>query len=111
MNFNKTKIVHGALFLVALLLSACGGGGGGAAASAPTHTTSQMGGAMQGIALNLAPSVSTLAGAAAGADGTGAAARFGASYGVVSDGTNLYVVDRGSSKIRKIVIATGAVSS
>jgi sugar lactone lactonase YvrE len=59
---------------------------------------SQMGGAMQGIDLNLVPTVSTLA-SVASADG------------ITSDGTNLYVVDSGNNMIRKIVIATGAVST
>ena len=36
MNFNKTRIIHSALFLVSILLSACGGGGGGGAATNPT---------------------------------------------------------------------------
>ena len=72
---------------------------------------SQKGGAMQGIPLNLAPTVSTLAGTAnPAADGIGAAARFLGSSAVVSDGVNLYVVDQGS-KIRKIVIASGTVST
>ena len=78
---------------------------------------SQKGGAMQGIPLNLTPAVSTLAGAPAGADGKGAAARFsfttnnGVINGITSDGTNLYVVDAYNKKIRKIVIATGEVST
>ena len=73
---------------------------------------SQMGGAMQGVALNLAPTVSTLAGTAdPAADGVGAAARFSSPYGVVSDGLNLFVADWRNSKIRKVVIATGAVST
>ncbi len=57
--------------------------------------------------------VSTLAGSgAAGADeGTGAAATFNSPNGVTTDGVNLYVADTGNHKIRKIVIATGVVST
>jgi DNA-binding beta-propeller fold protein YncE len=72
---------------------------------------SQMGGAMQGVALNLAPTVTTLAGSAYGVDGTGPAATFSGPYGVASDGSNLYVADSGNNRIRKIVIATGKVST
>ncbi|MDD5058451.1 MAG: hypothetical protein PHQ60_11320 [Sideroxydans sp.] len=58
--------------------------------------------------------VSTLAGTAGACtkvDGTGAAARFSAPYGLTTDGVNLYVADTGNQAIRKIVIATGAVST
>ena len=57
--------------------------------------------------------VTTLAGTGAmgAADGAGTAATFNAPYGITSDGTNLYVADTCNNKIRKIVIATGAVSS
>jgi sugar lactone lactonase YvrE len=113
---------------------------------------SQMGGAMQGVALNLLPSVSTFAsgfkpvgitsdganlyvadyannkilqiviatgavttlagtGAVGAADGPGTAATFNQPVGITSDGSNLYVVEYGNNKIRKIVIATGVVSS
>ncbi|MES2536344.1 MAG: NHL repeat-containing protein [Pseudomonadota bacterium] len=59
--------------------------------------------------------VSTLAGTAGSsgtADGTGAAARFMLPVGVMTDGSgNLYVADTYNSLIRKIVIATGEVST
>lgn len=45
------------------------------------------------------------------ADGVGENARFTAPYGITTDGTNLYVVDHGNDTIRKIVIATAAVST
>lgn len=65
---------------------------------------------MQGASLNLKGSVNTLAGSAS-ADGIGSAARFNNPMSVASDGTHLYVADMHNRSIRKIVIATGAVST
>lgn len=58
--------------------------------------------------------VTTLAGQAyiEGAnDGVGAAAKFANPSGITNDGTNLFVVDAQSNTIRKIVIATGMVTT
>lgn len=58
--------------------------------------------------------VSTLAGTAmhnGSTDGIGAAARFYCPRGIASDGSNLYVTDESNNTIRKIVIATGTVST
>lgn len=59
--------------------------------------------------------VSTFAGSTAGVvghvDGVGTAARFNNLEGITTDGTSLYVVDRYYQDIRKINIATAAVSS
>ncbi len=56
--------------------------------------------------------VSTLAGSSSGfADGTGTSAKFNSPFGITTDGTNLYVVDRSNHKIRKIVISSGAVTT
>jgi hypothetical protein len=58
--------------------------------------------------------VSTLAGKAGvfgDTDGTGAAASFYSPAGITTDGTNLYVADKFNHSIRKIVIATGAVTT
>ena len=58
--------------------------------------------------------VTTLAGkqvVSGATDGTGSAARFNSPRGLWSDGTNLYVVDTSNSSIRKIVIATGVVTT
>jgi sugar lactone lactonase YvrE len=56
--------------------------------------------------------VSPLAGAAAGyAEGTGSAALFNTPSGITTDGSNLYVADKGNNAIRKIVIATGQVTT
>ena len=72
---------------------------------------------MQGNALQLTGRTSTLAGTASTfvsggfTDGTGAAARFFWPEGITTDGMNLYVCDTYNNTIRKIVIATGAVTT
>ena len=51
------------------------------------------------------------AGCSGSTDGTGTSARFYYPTGVITDGTNLYVADLLNSKIRKIVISTGVVTT
>jgi sugar lactone lactonase YvrE len=58
--------------------------------------------------------VTTLAGSVniwGSTDGIGTTARFGVLYGITTDGTNLYVSDSGNNTIRKVVIATGEVTT
>lgn len=58
--------------------------------------------------------VTTLAGKAGesgSADGAGGAARFYTPAGLATDGTDLYVADCGNDTIRKIVLATGEVTT
>ena len=58
--------------------------------------------------------VSTLAGSpgtSGSADGAPATARFNLPARITTDGPNLYVTDYGNSTIRKIALATGAVST
>ena len=103
-------------FAIAALLVACGGSGSTAAAPPPPSAPAiiQMGGAKQGVAINLTGSVTTIAGTAGMAgstDGTGAAARFNFPNVIATDGTYLYVTDSGNNEVRKIVIATGAVTT
>ena len=58
------------------------------------------------------PEVTTLAGSSAGStDATGTSARFNNPQGIITDGTNLYVTDNNNHTIRKIVMATGVVST
>jgi len=92
-------------FLFLLLLSGCGGSSG-------QSNSSQMGGAIQGKSVQLTQMVSTIAGVSPGAtDGIGSEARFYSPYGIVTDGTSLFVADRGNKTIRKIDIATRAVTT
>lgn len=77
-------------------------------------TTVQMGGGQQGNPLSISGIVTTLAGQApqlGTADGNGTAARFNAPAGITTDGTFLYVADTGNNTIRKVDIATGAVTT
>ncbi len=64
-----------------------------------------------GITTGTVTTLAGTAGATGSADGTGAAARFLFPNDITTDGTNLYVADEGNSTIRKIVIATGAVTT
>jgi hypothetical protein len=78
------------------------------------ETSTQMGGSIQGTSLSLSGATSTLAGTAGisgSADGTGTSAGFNDPNGVTTDGTNLYMADSGNHTIRKIVIATGEVTT
>lgn len=76
------------------------------------NNSKQMGGAIQTTLTSLSQSVTTYAGNTSGsADGTGSAAGFNLPVSVTTDGTNLYVADSDNFTIRKIVIATGAVTT
>lgn len=63
------------------------------------------------IATGVVSTLAGLAGTSGAADGVGGAARFYNPTAMVGDGTNLFVVDYFNSSIRKIVIATGAVTT
>jgi hypothetical protein len=49
-------------------------------------------------------------GSAGSTNGTGTGALFNGPTGIATDGTNLYVADKGNNAIRQIVISTGAVT-
>jgi len=90
------------LFLLAVIISGCGGGGGdsGTASSTTSPNTSTT-------------VVTTFAGTSlvGSTDATGVAASFSNPSGITNDGTNLYVTDTDNNTIRKIVIATGVVTT
>ena len=110
---NKKQLLLGlTLFFISAMMTGCGG-----SSTRGTVNSLQMGGAMQGNALRLTGRTSTLARTASTfvsggfTDGTGAAARFFWPEGITTDGMNLYVCDTYNNTIRKIVIATGAVTT
>ncbi len=82
---------------------------GNAAVSHPATRTI----AVVGPELTLAGTTSTIAGngSQGWADGTGTAATFYSPAGMTSDGTNLYIVDTNSSRIRTMNIASGVVTT
>lgn len=75
--------------------------------------TTLLGGTIQGVPLTMSYSVTTLAGtSSAGAvDGSRTAASFNHPIGITTDSKNLYVADTINNSIRKIVIATGEVTT
>lgn len=78
------------------------------------NSTVMMGGSIQGNPLNLTNTVTTIAGAvglSSSTDGIGMGARFNYPWGITTDGTNLFVVDRDSNTIRRIVISSGEVTT
>src|SRR4051794_10152931 len=95
-------------FLTASLFGCGGSGGSGGAAGGGTV---RIGGAVQGAQLALINKVETFAGTPNSADGQGTAARFSTPRSITADAANLYVADSFNHTIRKIVIATGVVST
>ena len=87
--------------------------GGGAPAPAIAVVGTQLGGARQGVVPTLAGIVSNYAGAGVigSADGTGIYAGFNTPHGIATDGLNLYVADELNGVIRKVDLATGAVTT
>jgi hypothetical protein len=63
------------------------------------------------IATGVVTTIAGTAGTPGSADGTGTAATFFLPGGITTDGANLYLADYGNSTIRRIVIATGAVTT
>jgi hypothetical protein len=101
-------------FIAVTVFAGCGGGGIQSNSGGLTVVGAQMGGARQGVALNLTTAVSTMSGSgsAGAADNiTGTLATFTSPYGIATDGANLYVADSGNNIIRKVVIASGVVTT
>jgi len=63
------------------------------------------------IASGVVTTLAGIAGSSGSADGTGSAASFSTPGGITTDGTNLYVADSNNNTIRKIVIASGVVTT
>ena len=124
-NLKQLLVGMALTFLCATVMTGCGQGGAGTsgtneASNNGTSTTgtvgptSQMGGTRQGNAVTLVGETSTLAGTAGAQgsiDGIGGAAQFYSPYGITTDGSNLFIADTYNNTIRKVVIATGAVTT
>jgi uncharacterized alkaline shock family protein YloU len=63
------------------------------------------------ISTGVVTTIAGTAGSVGSTDGTGTSARFYTPQGITTDGTNLFVVDKGNHTIRKIVISTGVVTT
>ena len=63
------------------------------------------------IATGVVTTLAGTAGTSGATDATGAAASFNGPGGITTDGTSLYVAEWNNNTIRKIVIATGVVST
>lgn len=107
MNF-RLSIMWATLFLLLVACSGSSSSSPGTDDNSPAPAV--MGGAVQ-TPLSLSQVVSTFSGPKPGFDGTGLEAVFNWPYAVTTDGTNLYVADSGNHTIRKIVIATRAVTT
>ncbi len=72
-----------------------------------------MGGVLQGTPLTMSYSVGTIAGTGkpGTTDGISTAAVFNFPVGITTDGTHLFVADTFNNAIRKVVIATGVVTT
>ena len=66
---------------------------------------------MIGITTGEVTTIAGLTGSYGSTDGTGSAARFDTPIGIACDGQNLYVADTSNRTIRKLVIATGEVTT
>jgi hypothetical protein len=80
----------------------------------PQDNTHLLSGTVQGEPLSLTNQVTTFAGSPGehgSTNGTGSAARFDIPYLIATDGSNLYLSDYQNQTIRKIVIATRAVTT
>ena len=66
---------------------------------------------MMDLASGTATTLAGAEGVPGASDGVGTAARFNGPGGLASDGTNLYVADAGNATIRKVVLATGVVTT
>jgi len=102
-------------FYSLILICFCGCGSDNNSTVSDNQNTYLMGGTVQGKELTLNGFVLSFAGAPLGAsgsdDGHGSTAKFNIPYDITTDGNNLYVADTFNNTIRKIVIATGDVTT
>ncbi len=98
----KTAKMSGVMLLLAIVVMAC--------SDNPSISTTLISGSIQGKALSLANTVSTIAGSGA-TDGTGANASFSDPTGIVKYGSDIFVADTFNHTIRKIDTLTGVVTT
>ncbi len=111
MNKNKLIIfIRNTLLLlfVVVFITSCGSSSGRSTGGSASNSF-QMGGAIQGKILSLVGQVTTFAGAAPGADGTGSEARMNYPSGLASYGTYLYLSDQKDRTIRRLDTSTNEV--
>ena len=101
-NISNNLISQLMTFFCFVLLAGCSNSVDFGTGGNIDKTTIQMGGAIQGNNLKLLGKVSTLA---------GKAYQFSNPYGVVPCGSYLYVTDSERNTIRKVLIATGEVTT
>ena len=112
MNINTTGLVKGQA-AGSCSITASSGTKTSSPATVNIYQGRPLAGAIQGAPLTLTTWVSTVAGTgvAGYADGIGTAAAVSTPFGITTDGVNLYVADFGNNRIRKIIIASGEVST
>lgn len=101
------------LFITGFILftTACGGGGGGGNTGAPTNSTSLGSSLSSSSSSSVKSQSSSSAIASTSNDGIGISAKFNKPAFIVREGDSLYVTEQASNTIRKIAIATGAVTT
>jgi len=112
-NYSVTPVKTGFTFSPTSVTLSINGSSSNGPFFTATSINKLMGGTIQGTPLNLTTAVTTLAGSglAGSVDGSSSAASFNYPISLTTDGTNIFVADYFSQKIRKIVIATGVVST
>jgi len=118
-NYTHSSLTNGTTYYykVATVNSSGIGTLSSEANATPSSFSTLMGAAIQGSLLSLCKEGSLFAGLADNMngmgtdDGQGPDARFCGTYDITTDGTNLYLVEKSGSRIRKIVIATSEVTT
>ena len=99
----KKYLIYYLFITLSIFLNSCNEGFKEEYIKIYTESSTQMGGSIQGVELDLSTAVTTLAGSSLGStDATGTSARFYAPRGITTDGMNLYAVDQLNHRIRKI---------
>ena len=109
----KNYLIYYLFITLSIIVNSCSEGFKEEISKFYTTSSTQMGGSIQGVELDLSTAVTTLAGQSdnGSTDATGTSAQFYYPKGITTDGTNLYVADYNNNRIRKIVISTGVVTT